>query len=111
MTKDGLVDADKQDLFRDQLKRTFNGYLANRKQPAQGTTNNSNAAQFNNIDRLVTTIFRDLSTNETLIELRRCDLARHPEFEPMKLFKRIDINNNGQVTRNEFFDFMNKQFL
>ena len=29
----------------------------------------------------------------------------------MKLFKRIDVNNNGQVSRSEFYDFMNNQFL
>ena len=29
----------------------------------------------------------------------------------MKLFQMIDVNQNGEVTRSEFYDFMNKQFL
>ena len=29
----------------------------------------------------------------------------------MKLFNAIDTNRNGQLSRNEFYDFMNKQLL
>lgn len=38
-------------------------------------------------------------------------MSRHPDFEPMRLFQHLDINNNGQISRNEFYDFMSKQFL
>ena len=38
-------------------------------------------------------------------------MARHPDFEPMKLFQHIDVNNCGQISRMELYDFMNKQFL
>ena len=43
--------------------------------------------------------------------MRRQDLSRHPDFEPQKLFEHVDVNRNGNVTRNEFYEFMNKQFL
>lgn len=43
--------------------------------------------------------------------MRRQDLARHPDFEPMKLFQHLDVNNNGEISCREIFDFMNKQFL
>ena len=29
----------------------------------------------------------------------------------MRLFQHLDINNNSEVSCNEFYDFMNKQFL
>ena len=29
----------------------------------------------------------------------------------MKLFKYIDENGNGEITRNELYDYMSKQFL
>lgn len=38
-------------------------------------------------------------------------MSRHPDFEPMRLFQHLDINNNGQISRNEIYDFMSKQFL
>ena len=38
-------------------------------------------------------------------------MARHPDFEPMKLFQHIDVNNCGQISCSELYDFMNKQFL
>ena len=43
--------------------------------------------------------------------MRRQDLARHPDFEPMRLFQHLDVNSNGSLSRDELFDFMNKQFL
>lgn len=43
--------------------------------------------------------------------MRRQDLARHPDFEPRKLFDHLDVNRNNSITRNELYDFMNKQFL
>ena len=29
----------------------------------------------------------------------------------MKLFNHLDLNRNGQISRNEIYDFMSKQFL
>ena len=43
--------------------------------------------------------------------MRRFELARHPDFEPMRLFKHIDENGNGEITRNELYDYMSKKFL
>jgi len=71
----------------------------------------SSGGQSAHVDRLVTSLFRDLATNETLIELRRQDLTRHPDFEPMSLFQNVDRNGNGRITVNEIYDFMSKQFL
>lgn len=43
--------------------------------------------------------------------MRRQDLSRHPDFEPMRLFQHLDVNNNGAISCREIYDFMNKQFL
>ena len=43
--------------------------------------------------------------------MRRQDLARHPDMEPMQLFQHLDVNNSGSISANELFDFMSKQFL
>lgn len=43
--------------------------------------------------------------------MRRQDLAKHPDFEPMKLFQELDTNRSGHLSANEIFNFMNKQFL
>mmetsp|Transcript_19561 Transcript_19561/g.26431 ORF Transcript_19561/g.26431 Transcript_19561/m.26431 type:complete len:167 (-) Transcript_19561:1761-2261(-) len=71
----------------------------------------STGGQTAHVDRLVTNLFRDLATNENLIELRRQDLSRHPDFEPMSLFQHVDRSGDGRVTIGELYDFMSKQFL
>ena len=71
LTKDGLVDAEKQDLFREQLNRTFNKYLAQNQTAQTKFNTNGSTLEFASIDRIITQLFRDLATNETLVELRR----------------------------------------
>ena len=43
--------------------------------------------------------------------MRRQDLARHPDFEPMRLFQHLDVDNTGKISPKEIFEFMSKQFL
>ena len=38
-------------------------------------------------------------------------MARHPDFEPMRLFQHLDVNKNGELSREELYDYMSKQFL
>ena len=71
LTKDGLVDASEQDLFRNELRQTFNNYLGHNQSHQNFKTIEDSSAQFSSIDRLITALFRDMATNETLVELRR----------------------------------------
>ena len=45
------------------------------------------------------------------IEMKRQDLCRNPDFEPMKLFQHIDRSGNGQISVSELYDFMSKNYL
>ena len=45
------------------------------------------------------------------VELRRQDLARHPDFEPMKVFQLIDVDRNNQISSLNLLDFMRKQYM
>ena len=38
-------------------------------------------------------------------------MSRHPDFEPMRLFQHLDVNNNGRISCTELYDFMGKQYL
>ena len=40
--------------------------------------------------------------------MRRQDLARHPDFEPMRLFQHLDVDNTGKISPKEIFEFMSK---
>jgi len=46
-----------------------------------------------------------------MIEMKRQDLCRHPDFEPMKLFQHLDRSNDGKVNCSELYDFMSKNYL
>ena len=43
--------------------------------------------------------------------MRRQDLARHPDFEPMKVFQLIDVDRNNQISALNLLDFMKKQYM
>ena len=38
-------------------------------------------------------------------------MARHPDFEPMKVFQMIDVDRNNAISSVNLLDFMRKQYM
>jgi len=60
---------------------------------------------------LLANLFRDLATQESLIEMKRQELAGHPDFEPMKVFETLNVDKSGSLDLAQFMEFFNAQYL
>jgi len=56
--------------------------------------------------RLFTDLIRNLSIDETLVEMRRQDLCMHYEFQPDKAFELIDVDKDGEISADEIAAFL-----
>ena len=56
-------------------------------------------------------MLKNLSQDECLVELRRQDLSSHYDFEPMKAFKLLDVDNNDSVSGEEIVNFLKKHHV
>jgi hypothetical protein len=62
-------------------------------------------------DRTLTDLFRNLAFEEQQVEIQRQNLARLPDFDPMRAFNLIDVNGVGALDTINIIEFLRKHYV